>query len=288
MASSSFVPEFVAKPAIVENIKQPRPIFKIIPKIAELDESIGAFSRIPKGVTFIEDPRAYIHYNIESLGSEYLKNMFMNVITDKHGVIKLEHKVIEDLGFIDILHMPKFSNETVRYVLSKVNGEFMWLDSVFKITKEAIRAITGLPSTDTRPDKKKKIPNKEVMSLTDATFDNRLLRVNDIKDNNVKFASIVIGYKVAHTNRLNSVSSLCIHSAHEMILNNAKIDICELLKDELLENLDKIKGDTRGTFKFGNLIVCLMPYFSKEILGIGHKDCMLGNRKSSQIDKSKH
>lgn len=61
------------------------------------------------------------------------------------------------------------------------------------------------------------------MSLIGATFDNRSLRVNDIKDKNVKFASMVIGYKVGHTNRLNFVSSSCIHSAHEMILNNAKI-----------------------------------------------------------------
>lgn len=50
------------------------------------------------------------------------------------------------------------------------------------------------------------------------------------------------------------------------------IDICEWLRDELLENLDKIKSDKKGTFKFGNLIVCLMLYFSKEIPNIGHKD----------------
>lgn len=110
------------------------------------------------------------------------------------------------------------------------------------------------------------------MILTGATYDNRSLRVNDIKDKNVKFASMVIGYKVGHTNRLNFVSSSCIHSAHEMIINNAKIDICEWLKDELIENLDKIKGDKKGTFKFGNMLACLMLYFSKEIPGMGHKD----------------
>lgn len=154
--------------------------------------------------------------------------------------------------------MPEFSVEVVYYVLSKIHGEFMWLDLVFKITKEAIRFVTGLPSTSSRPDKKKKIPKKEVMSLTRATYDNRSLRVNDIKDKNVKFASMVIGYKFGHTNRLNFVSSSCIHSAHEIILNNAKIDICEWLKNELLEKLHKIKGDKKGTFKFGSLIVCLM------------------------------
>lgn len=174
-----------------------------------MDDSIGAFFKILKGVAFVEDPRAYIHCNIEDLGSEDLKNMFINVITIKQGIFKPKHKVVEDLGLIDILHMPEFSDEIVYYVLSKVHTEFLWLDLVFKITKEAIKAVTGLPSTDTRPEKKKKIPNKEVMNLTDATSDNRSLRVSDITSNNVKYASMVIGYKVSHTNRLNSISSLC-------------------------------------------------------------------------------
>lgn len=68
--------------------------------------------------------------------------------------------------------MLELSDEVVRYVLSRVHGEFMWLDSVFKITKEAIKVVTGFPSTGSRPDKKKKIPNKEVMRSTRATYDN--------------------------------------------------------------------------------------------------------------------
>lgn len=40
----------------------------------------------------------------------------------------------------------------------------------------------------------------------------------------------------------------------------------------MLDNLKKIKGDKKGTFCFGNLLVCLMLYFIKEIPSIGHKD----------------
>lgn len=160
MASSSSILEFIENPTIVENVKHPRPIFKIIPKIEKLDDSIGAFSKIMKGVTFAKDRRAYIHCNIEDLGSKDLKNMFMNVITDKQGVVKLEHMVVEYLGFINILHMPEFLDEIVSYVVSRVHGEFLWLDSVFKITKEEIKVVIGLPSIGTRPDKKRKIPNK--------------------------------------------------------------------------------------------------------------------------------
>lgn len=37
-----------------------------------------------------------------------------------------------------------------------------------------------------------------------------------------------------------------------MVNNNVKIDVCEWLKDELIDNLKKIKGDKKGTFSFEN------------------------------------
>lgn len=110
------------------------------------------------------------------------------------------------------------------------------------------------------------------MTLIGVTSDNRSLRVNDIKDINVIFVSMVLGYKTTHANMLNSVSSLCINNAYEIANNNAMIDVCEWLKDELIDNLKKIKVDRKGTFRFGNLLVCLMLYFSKEIPGTRPKD----------------
>lgn len=64
MASSS-VPEFIANPTIVKVIKRPRPVFQLVPEIAKKDDNVGAFSQIPKGVVFVEDPRMYIHCHIE-------------------------------------------------------------------------------------------------------------------------------------------------------------------------------------------------------------------------------
>lgn len=57
MAYSSSVAEFIANPTMVESIKCPRPVFKIIPKIAKQDDSIRAFSKISKGVAFAKDLR---------------------------------------------------------------------------------------------------------------------------------------------------------------------------------------------------------------------------------------
>lgn len=67
-----------------------------------------------------------------------------------------------------------------------------------------------------------------------------------------------------------------------MVNHDDKIDVCEWLKDELIDNLKKIIGDKKGTFKFGNLLVCLMLYLTKEVPGIGRKyfgyDIQVGKR----------
>lgn len=262
MASTSAI-EYIANPTIVEVIKRPRPIFQLVPEIAKKDDTLGAFSQIPKGVVYVEDPRMYIHCNIEELLDEEIKTMYKTIICDDTSNVKAEHKVNETLGFIEILSIPKFPKDVIRIVLSRVHGEFLWLDAIHKITKEAVKAIIGLPTTGKRPDKTKKVPNDLVTKLTSATFDKTSLRVNDVKDINVRFISMILGYKATHANRLNSVSSLCIKSAYDMVTNNAKIDICEWLKDELIDNLGKIKKDKKGTFRFGNLLVCLMLHITK-------------------------
>lgn len=87
MASSS-VPEFIENPTIIEVIKCPRPVFKLVPKIDKKDDNIGAFSQIPKGVVYAEDPRIYIHCHIEELGDDEIKKMYRTVICDENDNIK--------------------------------------------------------------------------------------------------------------------------------------------------------------------------------------------------------
>lgn len=50
-----------------------------------------------------------------------------------------------------------------------------------------------------------------------------------------------------------------------------KYDLCDWMRSELMLNLGKIKGIKKCTFRYGNLIVCLMLYFLNELPGIGKK-----------------
>lgn len=96
--------------------------------MATKDDSVGAFSHVLEGVVYVEDVRAYIHFHIEDLGTLEIKGMHMNELMGESGKVKLTYQHIEDLGFIDILDILEFEDEIVRYVLTRVHGEFIWLD----------------------------------------------------------------------------------------------------------------------------------------------------------------
>lgn len=144
-AESSSAPNFIANPIVVEVKDCPRPILKPCPHIATLDDSVGVLYRVLVGVAYVEDVKAYIHYHIEDLSTSDIKSMYIRELMEDFGKIKPEYKHIEDLGFTDILDILEFEDEIVQYVLSRVHGEFIWLDRLYKILKEAISAITDLP-----------------------------------------------------------------------------------------------------------------------------------------------
>lgn len=58
----------------------------------------------------------YIHCHIEEIGDEEIKNMYKIVICDDSSNVKLGHKIIETLGFTEILSIPDFPKEVIRIV----------------------------------------------------------------------------------------------------------------------------------------------------------------------------
>lgn len=143
------------------------------------------------------------------------------------------------------------------------------MDRPYKITKEAIQAITSLSSTRLHPDKK--VSNDFVRKITSAISGKRSMKVSTITDTDIKFGSMVIGYKVTQSNGLNSVSSSCILVAYRMMRENAKLDLCGWMLEELVINFGKIKGEKKGTFQYGNLLVYLRLYFLNDTPESGRK-----------------
>lgn len=131
------------------------------------------------------------------------------------------------------------------------------------ITKEVIREATRLCSTKPSPILKL-VKNEVVMELIGAQYDRRALTIKDITNPRMKYVAMMIGYKIYFSNRENSVSAIAINMSCKMVVNGADFDLCELLRAQLIENLQK-KKDSKYPFKYEILIICLFFYFLRQL-----------------------
>lgn len=111
--------------------------------------------------------------------------------------------------------------------------------------------------------------NDIVTNATRSKFDKRAMTIDDILEDGIHFASMVIGYKIYYSSQKNFVSGTTVYTAYEMPRENKKYDLCELLQSELINYLKKIKENKKNPFKYGTLLLCIFFYFKSEILGVG-------------------
>lgn len=179
---------------------------------------------------------------------------------------KEEFKQLKKKGFTQFVNFLTFDEkEWVRYVLSRIHVEFMWLGQPYKITIDNIKVVTYLNQTSEKPGLRK-VTNPTVNKLTSVEFDGWLMKISTIKEVDVKFVAMVIGYKLYQSNRLNSVSNTTIHASYKMVKEDGHYDLCSVLLGELLINSKKIKQDKKHVLKFGSLIIYLVHYFMNQIL----------------------
>ena len=72
-------------------------------------------------------------------------------------------------------------------------------------------------------------------------FDGRNMKVNSIQDKGVKLLSKRLGYKFNHGSRVNSVPIGFLHAAYVMVVQGRKVNLCEIIRLQLLDNIAKLK-----------------------------------------------
>lgn len=92
--------------------------------------------------------------------------------------------------------------------------------------------------------------------------------VNKINDPTLKYASMVIGYWIYYSSRMNNVPTTAIHTAYRMIKEDVDYDLSKDLRSQLMLNSEAIKKDKRLRFKFGQLILGLFFYYQNLFLDI--------------------
>lgn len=95
------------------------------------------------------------------------------------------------------------------------------------------------------------------------------MTIDDTLEDDIQLASMVIRYKIYYSSRMNSISGNTIYVAYEMLRENKKYDLCELLQSELIKILKKIKENKKHPFKYGTLLLCIFFYFKNENLRVG-------------------
>lgn len=73
-----------------------------------------------------------------------------------------------------------------------------------------------------------------VIELTGATYNKKNLVVNPIRNPIVRYATMLIGYKIYFTNRDNSMSAITINVAYEIVEKRMDYDLCEFLRKQLM------------------------------------------------------
>lgn len=99
-------------------------------------------------------------------------------------------------------------------------------------------------------------------------YDVQSMKIDTIRDDDVKFATMFIGYKVYQSNQFNSISSITIHATCQMVKEDVHYNLCSVLLEELLINLKKIKQDKNHVFKYGSFVIQLALHFMNQILEI--------------------
>lgn len=144
------------------------------------------------------------------------------------------------------------------------------LIGLIRSLKKEIQVVKCLSETGEVPGLRK-VLNNTMIATTSSKFDNRAITIDDILENDVRFASMLVSYKVYQSSRRNSVSRTLIYSAYQMLKDDKRYDLCTVLLNELMSNLKKIKKDRKHTFKYGSLLICLALYFLNEIPNIKGK-----------------
>lgn len=115
-------------PYLVDVTVRPHPEFKRHPFKSIETDPVRAPSGVPYGVLHVEDVRSYIHYKLEDLGIFAIFDQY-RLLCDKNGVLKEQYRRVTDKGFHHALNsIDDFEDDHVRYVLSHVHDQIIWLD----------------------------------------------------------------------------------------------------------------------------------------------------------------
>ena len=110
-------------------------------------------------------------------------------------------------------------------------------------------------------------------------LDGKNMKVNSIQDDGVRLIRKILGYKLNHGSRVDSVLEGFIHTSY-FVLRGKEVNLCDIVRTQLLDNISKIKKTKSMVFTLESLLMHIFFYATKIFLGISNWD---GNECTMQI-----
>lgn len=149
----------------------------------------------------------------------------------------------------------EFKNEEcMKIILSRIhNGNFCLDDRVINITTDLIHEVISLSKIGVIPFNEKNV-KKTVMDNTKSSYNGRGIVVSKIIQDDARYVCKILTSKFCANSREDDMAAGMVHVAYLMCIEKVQVDMCEILRIQLFENLEKIKKTKNSQFRFSSLI----------------------------------
>ena len=113
-------------------------------------------------------------------------------------------------------------------------------DNVVDISADPIHEVTSLSKQGSVPIGEKLV-KKKVESYTKVVYNGKAVVIGSIKKDDVIFLSRIISYLVCASSKIDELSVGFIYATYKMCVEKEQVNLSEILRMQLLENLEKIK-----------------------------------------------
>ena len=76
-----------------------------------------------------------------------------------------------------------------------------------------------------------------------------------LKKYDVIFLSRIIAYSICESSKIDELSAKFIYVAYKICIEKEQVNLSEILRMQLLENIENIKRNKNGVFRFQSLII---------------------------------
>ena len=118
---------------------------------------------------------------------------------------------------------------------------------------DLIHEVTGLSKQDTISIGEKMV-KKKVENYTKVVYNGKAMVISTIKKNDVIFLSRIISYSICASSKIDELLAGLIYAAYKICIEKEQVNLTEILRMQLLENLEKIKRTKNSVFRFQSLI----------------------------------